>query len=153
MVEEKRYNNFTTAEIKRFAKDPGDVSAYFDSCIESEDELKKIFNERGWKFEELENGIIDDFSDLSTFSVQCELGNAINILAWKILYERDLHKQAIDRIRNQLKDMKRDMKNIIKHGSMYYRDNLFPVNDPDLEIKEGDEDDYYDEYKFKKIKS
>lgn len=152
MVEEKRYNNFTTAEIKRFAEDPVNVSVYFDSCMESDDELKKIFNEHGWEFEEAENGIIDDFSDLSTFSVQCELGNAINILAWKILYERDLHKQAINRIRNQLKDVKRDVKNIIKHGSIYYRDDLFPINDPDLEIKEGDEDDYYDEYKFKKIK-
>lgn len=152
MVEEKRYNNFTTAEIKRFTEDPVNVSVYFDSCMESDDELKKIFNEHGWEFEEAENGIIDDFSDLSTFSVQCELGNAINILAWKILYERDLHKQAINRIRNQLKDVKRDVKNIIKHGSIYYRDDLFPINDPDLEIKEGDENDYYDEYKFKKIK-
>lgn len=144
----KRDNNFTTAELKRIAKD--DCNFYQPPNYTNknvDEDLIKIATENGWKFEktprEDEEGKFDieEFSDLSTFDMECELRRMLSILAWKILYERRLHKEAMDILREQI---------ICAANGISYVSNV--SSDDNDEIEEGDEEDYYDEFEFKPLK-
>lgn len=149
---EKRDNNFTTAEIKRFAKYLDDFTPIefnnwnnveTDELIEKR--LKQIADDNNWKYEETpyewrgeERYEIIEFEGLSTEERVSDLERAISILGWKLLYERKKHKAILKEIKKDLHIKKPYLKDITKRVTNHID------SDVDTNIKKKDDEDYYD---------
>lgn len=132
----KRANNFTTKELKILAKDDGPVTPFGTEYSEYVEKLKKSMAYHGFDYEKLtaDHGCDDIVHEDLWF----EVSDMVQVLAWKILYERRLHRAAFAELREH----------ILCSLNTSYSSNV----DVDTEeIEEGDEEDYYDEFKFKSL--
>jgi len=136
---EKRDNNFTTAELKILAEGEDPISPFEDTNEgnDYEDRKKRIVEFNGFDYEKLIGP--DGADELIHESLWFDLSDMIHILAWKILYERKLHRNAINKWRRELLEIGKIAKEGLSH-------DIGIDDDIDTKIKEGDEEDYYDEF-------